>query len=278
MIFVKRTLRNKALGKTRGQTAPCRHRESSPPRHGSLSSCQKYPRVCHWFRHRFETQTARRRSAPCTVSARTDASLASDRGRGVRQRLGRRGTHPGDAQARQMPAGAWLYPSETPRWRRPGGPAAAKYEIPMTAPPGRGADTAPSPAVPSPGKPLWVVLRWAGLVALSTLFTAGFEILHLPAALLLGPMFAAIALAIGGAGLSLPISAMTFSQGILGFLVASLLPPAILGELAAALAAHRRRHALDRRDLGRAWAGGWRAPGFCRERRRSGARRPGLPR
>ncbi|MEI6099723.1 MAG: hypothetical protein WCS20_15810, partial [Alphaproteobacteria bacterium] len=59
---------------------------------------------------------------------------------------------------------------------------------------------------------LWNTLpRWAALVALSAVLTTGLEVLHLPAALLLGPMAAAIVLAVRGAGLELPAVGMTLA-------------------------------------------------------------------
>lgn len=78
-----------------------------------------------------------------------------------------------------------------------------------------------------------VALRWGGLIAASAVLTAGLEVFHLPAALLLGPKAAAIVLAICGAGLHLPNPAMHFAQGIVGLLIATILPAAMLAEVAA---------------------------------------------
>lgn len=78
-----------------------------------------------------------------------------------------------------------------------------------------------------------LLLRWALLIALSALFTLGMEMLNLPAALLLGPMAAGILLAIGGAGLTLPPAAMNLSQGVVGLMIATMLPPSLLVEVMA---------------------------------------------
>ncbi|MBI1170588.1 AbrB family transcriptional regulator [bacterium] len=76
-------------------------------------------------------------------------------------------------------------------------------------------------------------LRWGALTGLSLVLTAGLEQFHLPAALLLGPMAAAILLAIRGLGLTLPAAAMNFSQGVVGLMIATILPASILTEVAA---------------------------------------------
>ena len=82
--------------------------------------------------------------------------------------------------------------------------------------------------------PRWTALpRWFGLTALSVLITTGLELLHLPAALLLGPMAAAVVLAVRGAGLTLPGAAMTLAQGVMGLMIATILPASLLGEVAA---------------------------------------------
>ena len=77
------------------------------------------------------------------------------------------------------------------------------------------------------------LLRWAVLIALSAVFTLVMEMLNLPAALLLGPMAAGILLAIGGAGLGVPLAAMNLSQGVVGLMVATMLPASLLVEVVA---------------------------------------------
>jgi len=69
-------------------------------------------------------------------------------------------------------------------------------------------------------------------VLLSALITAGFQALHLPAALLLGPMVAAVVLAVCGYGVALPAPAMTAAQGLVGLMVASVLPLSLMAEVA----------------------------------------------
>ncbi|MES2432808.1 MAG: AbrB family transcriptional regulator [Pseudomonadota bacterium] len=76
-------------------------------------------------------------------------------------------------------------------------------------------------------------LRWVGLALLSAAITTGFEWLHLPAALLLGPMVAAIILALRGYGVPLPAAAMTAAQGLVGLMVATVLPLSMMAEVAA---------------------------------------------
>ena len=77
------------------------------------------------------------------------------------------------------------------------------------------------------------VAKWALLAALSVLITTGLELLHLPAALLLGPMAAAIVLVVRGVALTLPGPVMTLAQGGVGLMIATILPPSLLTEVAA---------------------------------------------
>ncbi|WP_284324820.1 AbrB family transcriptional regulator [Cypionkella aquatica] len=75
-------------------------------------------------------------------------------------------------------------------------------------------------------------LRWIVLALLSALITTGFELLHLPAALLLGPMMAAIIMAVRGHGVRLPLPLMTVAQGMVGLMVATILPLSLMAEVA----------------------------------------------
>lgn len=77
------------------------------------------------------------------------------------------------------------------------------------------------------------LILWAAIVALSAVFGLGLQVFHLPAALLLGPMAAAIVLAVRGADLTLPAPAMTMAQGVVGLMIATVLPASLLGEVAA---------------------------------------------
>ncbi|UPG72215.1 AbrB family transcriptional regulator [Roseomonas gilardii subsp. gilardii] len=65
-----------------------------------------------------------------------------------------------------------------------------------------------------------VPASWALLVLLSAVLAGGLMTTGLPAALLLGPMVAAILVAVGGAALRMPKFAFTGVQGIVGTLVA----------------------------------------------------------
>ncbi|MBZ8133337.1 AbrB family transcriptional regulator [Afifella sp. IM 167] len=75
-------------------------------------------------------------------------------------------------------------------------------------------------------------LRWPALLALSLLLLTVLETLHLPAALLLGPMLAAILLAASGGVVRVPPSAFIGAQGVLGFMIAGILPATIFREVA----------------------------------------------
>ena len=74
--------------------------------------------------------------------------------------------------------------------------------------------------------------KWALLLAISVLFVAGLELFQLPAALLLGPMIAAILLAVGEAELKVPNLPFVVAQSVIGLLMAKALPASIFVELA----------------------------------------------
>jgi membrane AbrB-like protein len=73
--------------------------------------------------------------------------------------------------------------------------------------------------------------RWSGLLALSAVLVALLELLHLPAALLLGPMLAAIMFAAFDQPLKVPAPATAVSQALLGCLIARSIPLSILAEM-----------------------------------------------
>ncbi len=75
-------------------------------------------------------------------------------------------------------------------------------------------------------------LRWPLLILLSLALTAGLSALNLPAATLLGPMAAAVVLALRGTAPRLHPAAPHGAQGLVGLLVAQSLPPAMLAEIA----------------------------------------------
>lgn len=76
-----------------------------------------------------------------------------------------------------------------------------------------------------------VSLRWAILIVLSVLFAAGLEAIRLPAALLLGPMIAAILVAVAGRGVRVPHHPVLIAQAVIGCMIARSIPPAIIGDI-----------------------------------------------
>lgn len=77
------------------------------------------------------------------------------------------------------------------------------------------------------------VLQWGLLCVLSLLLSVGFLGLHLPAALLLGPMVAGIVFSMRGSVLQLPRCAFLAAQAILGCMIAQNLTGSVLTTLAA---------------------------------------------
>jgi membrane AbrB-like protein len=76
-----------------------------------------------------------------------------------------------------------------------------------------------------------IALKWVALLVLSGLFVLALEALRLPAALLLGPMAAAILLAVAGGGLRIPLHPFLVAQAVIGCMIARSIPPAIFGEI-----------------------------------------------
>ncbi len=74
-------------------------------------------------------------------------------------------------------------------------------------------------------------MEWAALLALSILCAALLEAVRLPAALLLGPMVAAIALARPEGRIRVPNRLFVIAQSLIGCMIARSLPVAILGEI-----------------------------------------------
>ena len=79
------------------------------------------------------------------------------------------------------------------------------------------------------GRP--VTVRWALLAVLTLAFAVGLQSLRLSAAWLLGPMVAAILIAIGGGAVRVPRFAFLFAQAIVGCLFARAFTPTILSEI-----------------------------------------------
>jgi membrane AbrB-like protein len=75
--------------------------------------------------------------------------------------------------------------------------------------------------------------RWAVLALLSAVLGALLHLAHLPAALMLGPMLAGIALEAAGGAVRVPSLAMNIAQGIIGCLIARAITADILGTFAA---------------------------------------------
>jgi uncharacterized protein len=75
------------------------------------------------------------------------------------------------------------------------------------------------------------MVQWAVLVAASLGMAALLLSVHAPAALLLGPLLAAMAIASGGAQLRLPLSPFVFAQGIVGSMIAKMVPLSIVGDV-----------------------------------------------
>jgi hypothetical protein len=73
--------------------------------------------------------------------------------------------------------------------------------------------------------------QWVVLLAVSALVIVPLEMLHLPAALLLGPMVAAIVLAAGETSISVPKPLFTLAQSVIGCLMARALQSSIFVEL-----------------------------------------------
>ncbi len=90
----------------------------------------------------------------------------------------------------------------------------------------------------SPAKPLPSLqgartsVRWAVLIILSAPFIIALEMLRLPAALLLGPMAAAILVALADGSVSVPRPLFIFAQALVGCMIARSLTPSMFSEMA----------------------------------------------
>ncbi|THD47293.1 MAG: AbrB family transcriptional regulator [Bradyrhizobium sp.] len=74
--------------------------------------------------------------------------------------------------------------------------------------------------------------QWALLIVLSALLAIGLLALRLPAALLLGPMLAAIVVAGSGGTTRLPLAPFYAAQAVIGCMIADRLPLSLAGEVA----------------------------------------------
>ena len=86
--------------------------------------------------------------------------------------------------------------------------------------------------LPRPGSGFHAqAVRWAVLLSASVAISIAFEMARLPAALLLGPMLAAILLGVNGRAVAMPRSAFMMAQGVVGTMMARAMPPTVLGEI-----------------------------------------------
>lgn len=74
-------------------------------------------------------------------------------------------------------------------------------------------------------------VQWAVLVGASVGVAVLLISVHAPAALLLGPLLASMALATAGAKLRLPLSPFVFAQGMVGSMIAKMVPISIVGDV-----------------------------------------------
>src|SRR4051812_1035585 len=73
--------------------------------------------------------------------------------------------------------------------------------------------------------------QWAVLFVSSALLGAIFQVLHMPAALMLGPMVAGIVLSARGGSVRLPPSAFLYGQGVIGCFIAESMPLNLAGQM-----------------------------------------------
>lgn len=91
----------------------------------------------------------------------------------------------------------------------------------------------PGPRQPGP-VPAWrSPLAWAALLLLSLVFSLLLQAAQLPAALLLGPLAAGIAVASAGGTVRLPREPLLVGQGVIALLIARAFTPAIVSTVAA---------------------------------------------
>lgn len=79
------------------------------------------------------------------------------------------------------------------------------------------------------GRPAWQ--QWLAFLVLAIPLTLVLQLIRLPAGTLLGPMIAAIAVALSGAAIRVPEPGFRAAQGVLGCLIATSLTGPILGDI-----------------------------------------------
>ena len=77
----------------------------------------------------------------------------------------------------------------------------------------------------------WPASQWIGLIVLSVGIGAVLLWLHAPAALMLGPLVAGIIIAAGGGKVRFPLPAFVVAQGIIGCMIARMVPLSIMGDI-----------------------------------------------
>ncbi len=87
-------------------------------------------------------------------------------------------------------------------------------------------------------------VQWTILIALSAVLGGILLWLQAPAALMLGPLAAAMVLASFGSKVRFPLRPFVFSQGIVGCLIAKMVPLSILSDIASHWASHRANHRI----------------------------------
>jgi membrane AbrB-like protein len=80
-------------------------------------------------------------------------------------------------------------------------------------------------------RPATPAAQWIALLVASAAVGAALQALRIPAALLLGPMLAAIAVAAAGGRARVPEWAFLMAQGLIGCLIAKMAPLSIAGEM-----------------------------------------------
>jgi uncharacterized protein len=75
------------------------------------------------------------------------------------------------------------------------------------------------------------MVQWAALIAVSVGVAGLLLSVHAPAALLLGPLLGSMALATSGAKLRLPLAPFVFAQGMVGSMIAKMVPISIVGDV-----------------------------------------------
>lgn len=76
-----------------------------------------------------------------------------------------------------------------------------------------------------------VPVQWIALVVLSAALAALLLWLHAPAALMLGPLVAAIAFAAGNGRVQMPLAPFVLAQGVVGSMIAKMIPLSIVGDI-----------------------------------------------